>query len=262
MSANQTVDPEEIAELIARCKLTLSVSEFHGSLVGYICAGGRFPHNDVLAAIELEPDPAPSADEPSEPSPDLALREPTLDDLLGDAGARVRNAVEKYGRSVTVYRSQAAGRPKMDAGNTMSADDGGDAADAPDLSDATDAGYATQDSDVEAAGAEVMGIAADAEVRSVTDTVTKDGGTGSNGTGSDGTGSEHATATDPDESGRTENRKSASGPSRASKIRAHSRARIRFSRRSRGGTAKSMAEETGQAPGPATSAGSDHSGDG
>jgi uncharacterized protein YgfB (UPF0149 family) len=63
MPANQTVDPEEIAELIARCKLTLSVSEFHGSLVGYICAGGRFPHKDVLAAIELEPDPAPSADE-------------------------------------------------------------------------------------------------------------------------------------------------------------------------------------------------------
>ena len=50
---------------------------------------------------------APSADEPSEPSPDLALREPTLDDLLGDAGARVRSAVEKHGRSV--HRLPVAG---------------------------------------------------------------------------------------------------------------------------------------------------------
>lgn len=63
MSANQTVDPEEIAELIGRCKLALSVSEFHGALVGYISAGGRFPHGSVLGALELEPDPAPTPDE-------------------------------------------------------------------------------------------------------------------------------------------------------------------------------------------------------
>lgn len=63
MSANQTVDPEEIAELIARCKLSVSVSEFHGALVGYLSAGGHFPHGSVLAALELEPDPAPGADE-------------------------------------------------------------------------------------------------------------------------------------------------------------------------------------------------------
>lgn len=66
---------------------------------------------------------APSADEPPEPSPDLALREPTLDDLLGDAGVRVRSAVEKHGRSVTVYRSQAAGTTEVDVAN---ATDGGD----------------------------------------------------------------------------------------------------------------------------------------
>ena len=63
MPANQTVDPEDIAELIERCKLSTSVSEFHGSLVGYISAGGRFPHGSVLEALQLEPDPAPSADE-------------------------------------------------------------------------------------------------------------------------------------------------------------------------------------------------------
>jgi uncharacterized protein YgfB (UPF0149 family) len=63
MSANQTVDPEDIAELIGRCKLAMSVSEFHGALVGYISAGGRFPHGSVLSALELEPDPAPTADE-------------------------------------------------------------------------------------------------------------------------------------------------------------------------------------------------------
>ena len=68
---------------------------------------------------------APSADEPSEPSPDLALREPTLDDLLGDAGVRVRSAVEKHGRSVTVYRSQAAGTPSVDVAATTA--DGSDA---------------------------------------------------------------------------------------------------------------------------------------
>ena len=63
MPANQTVDPEDIAELIECCKLSTSVSEFHGSLVGYISAGGRFPHGSVLEALQLEPDPAPSADE-------------------------------------------------------------------------------------------------------------------------------------------------------------------------------------------------------
>ncbi|MGE7137215.1 UPF0149 family protein [Luteibacter sp. NPDC031894] len=63
MPANQTVDPEDIAELIGRCKLATSVSEFHGSLVGYISAGGRFSHGSVLDALQIEPDPAPSADE-------------------------------------------------------------------------------------------------------------------------------------------------------------------------------------------------------
>ena len=238
----------------------------------------------------------PSAGEPSEPSPDLALREPTLDDLLGDAGARVRSAVEKYGRSVTVYRSQAAGTPAVDAATTTSAADGRDAmdaayvTDADDVRDATDVGHATKLTAAEAAGAEVSGaeasgaeaIGADAGVGPVSDTVTKDGtgtATGRGGTatgrgrtgGSDRTGSdlsgrgdtdgEHATATEPNGPGRTVNGKTASGPSRGSKIRAHSRARIRFSRRSRGGTAKSITEDAGREPGPATSAGSDRSGD-
>jgi phosphatidylglycerophosphate synthase len=261
---------------------------------------------------------APSADEPSEPSPDLALREPTLDDLLGDAGARVRSAVGKYGRSVTVYRSQAAGAPEVDATDTTSTDDG---TDAPDVKETTDAAYATEVTDAEAdsreangtagaevngaasaeangaptaevtdvAGAEVIGTNADAEVRSVNDTATKVGGSGSGGPGGDpggsggsgrdpagsggpgrdpagsgGTNGEHATGPEPDGPSRAENAERASGPSRGSKIRAHSRARIRFSRRSRGGTAKSMAEDAGRGPGsgPATSAGSDQSDDG
>jgi uncharacterized protein YgfB (UPF0149 family) len=63
MSANQTVDPEEIAELIGRCKLAMSVSEFHGALVGYISAGGSFPHGSVLQALEVEPDQPPTKDE-------------------------------------------------------------------------------------------------------------------------------------------------------------------------------------------------------
>ncbi|MDF4003797.1 UPF0149 family protein [Luteibacter sp. PPL552] len=63
MPANTTVDPEDIAELIGRCKLATSVSEFHGSLVGYISAGGSFPGDSVLDALKFEPDPAPTADE-------------------------------------------------------------------------------------------------------------------------------------------------------------------------------------------------------
>lgn len=63
MSANQTVAPEDIVELIGRCKLGVSVSEFHGSLVGYLSAGGHFRHDAVLEALELEPDPALTADE-------------------------------------------------------------------------------------------------------------------------------------------------------------------------------------------------------
>ena len=233
---------------------------------------------------------APSADEPSEPSPDLALREPTLDDLLGDAGVRVRSAVEKHGRSVTVYRSQAAGTPAVGAATTTSGHDGRDATDGADVRDVTDAGYATEVTDAEAtgpqvvaeaAGAEVVSTAADAEVPSVNDrvtthsiddTATNDGGIGTTGNGSDGTTGDrtgggstnaaHPTATEPDGSWRADNGDSASARSRASKIRAHSRARIRFSRRSRAGTAKSRAEETGQVPGPATTAGSDNSGEG
>jgi uncharacterized protein len=64
MSANQTVDPEEIAELIGRCKLATSVSEFHGSLVGFISAGGHLSSQDsLLTALAFEADPAPTADE-------------------------------------------------------------------------------------------------------------------------------------------------------------------------------------------------------
>jgi uncharacterized protein YgfB (UPF0149 family) len=63
MSANQTVDPEDIADLIARCNLGTSVSEFHGSLVGFISAGGAFTAGNVLAALSFEADPAPNADE-------------------------------------------------------------------------------------------------------------------------------------------------------------------------------------------------------
>ena len=63
MSANQTVDPEEIADLIGRCKLATTVSEFHGSLVGYLSAGGQFIHGSVLDALQLEADPAPTTDE-------------------------------------------------------------------------------------------------------------------------------------------------------------------------------------------------------
>ncbi|MGN6090750.1 MAG: UPF0149 family protein [Luteibacter jiangsuensis] len=63
MPANQTVDPEDIAELIGRCKLATSVSEFHGSLVGYISAGGRFGAGSLLDDLKFEPDPAPTADE-------------------------------------------------------------------------------------------------------------------------------------------------------------------------------------------------------
>ena len=222
---------------------------------------------------------ASSADEPSEPSPDIALREPTLDDLLGDAGARVRSAVGKYGRSVTVYRSQAAGAPNVDAATMTTAYGSRDATDAADIGDDTDAGHATEVIaaeapgttvvGAEAPGVEVIGTAADADVSSGNHTVTKDGGTGGTGgertrgnrIGRGGSGG-RASGTEPGGRWRAETGESASGRSRASKIRAHSRARLRFTRRSRGGSAKSMAEETGPAPGPATSSGSDPGGDG
>ena len=120
---------------------------------------------------------ASSADEPSEPSPDLALREPTLDDLLGDAGARVRSAVGKYGRSVTVYRSQAAGTPNVDAATMTTAYGSRDATDAADIGDDTDAGHATEviaarrparrSSVRRRTGVEVIGTATDADVSSV-----------------------------------------------------------------------------------------------
>jgi uncharacterized protein len=63
MPAEMTVDPEDIAELIGRCNLATTVSEFHGSLVGYISAGGPFPAGSVLDALKLEADPSPTAGE-------------------------------------------------------------------------------------------------------------------------------------------------------------------------------------------------------
>lgn len=63
MSGKQTVVPQDIANLIERCKLATTVSEFHGSLVGYLSAGGRFMHGSVLDALQLAADPAPTAHE-------------------------------------------------------------------------------------------------------------------------------------------------------------------------------------------------------
>jgi len=102
MSANQTVDPEDIAELIGRCSLSVTVSEFHGSLVGYLAAGGRFHHGgSVLDALELKPDPAPTADERAmlvrlRHQTDEWLAEPdmTFSPWLPDDDAPIRERVE------------------------------------------------------------------------------------------------------------------------------------------------------------------------
>ena len=63
MSANLPVDPEDIAELIGRCNLATSVSAFHGSLVGFISAGGHIHKGTLLDALAFEAAPAPTADE-------------------------------------------------------------------------------------------------------------------------------------------------------------------------------------------------------
>lgn len=70
--------------------------------------------NDAPATLSAEVSPPVDRGtvEPDAASPvELALGEPILDDLMGDAGGRLRDAVEQPGRSVTVYTSQSALEP-------------------------------------------------------------------------------------------------------------------------------------------------------
>lgn len=61
------------------------------------------PEASVSAMNEMRGD-----DRPNSVTSDLTLREPTLDDLLGDTGARVRHAVTHRIRGVNVYTSRHA----------------------------------------------------------------------------------------------------------------------------------------------------------
>ena len=47
----------ELTRALATLRLGMGASDLHGSLTGYLCAGGRAGADDWPAALELEPDP-------------------------------------------------------------------------------------------------------------------------------------------------------------------------------------------------------------
>lgn len=46
----------EFAEAVARAKLGIDPAELHGSVAGYLCAGGAAHSHDLLSALQLESD--------------------------------------------------------------------------------------------------------------------------------------------------------------------------------------------------------------
>jgi uncharacterized protein YgfB (UPF0149 family) len=51
----------ELARALESLRLGMSASDLHGSLTGYLCAGGRAGEGDWPAALEIEPDPKMAA---------------------------------------------------------------------------------------------------------------------------------------------------------------------------------------------------------
>ena len=77
----QTPDYEVLEAALARAKLGVSPADLHGSITGYLCAGGYGCAHELLAALALEGDEAGAADD--------ALHG-LLDRLAGDISRRLR----------------------------------------------------------------------------------------------------------------------------------------------------------------------------
>jgi uncharacterized protein YgfB (UPF0149 family) len=98
VTASQPITHAQLGELLAALRFGVDPSDLHGSLTGYLCAGGHADAHDWLAALRLETDAAASAAAASAAPLQQLFRECAdwLDDpdtafepLLPDAGTPV-----------------------------------------------------------------------------------------------------------------------------------------------------------------------------
>lgn len=64
-SSCQRMNHRELADTLTRLQLGVSASDLHGSLTGYLCAGGQAGAADWLDALALDADLADGQDDPS-----------------------------------------------------------------------------------------------------------------------------------------------------------------------------------------------------
>jgi len=76
----QTPSYENLEAALARAKLGVSPADLHGSVTGYLCAGGHGRAHELLAALALEGEEAGTADE----------LHALLDAIAGDVSHRLR----------------------------------------------------------------------------------------------------------------------------------------------------------------------------
>lgn len=81
MSTAEPIGYEELDQVVAHLRLSIPASELHGSLCGFLAAGGRPGKRQVLAALQLEPADATVSDADQDVLDQLARQS---DDELAD----------------------------------------------------------------------------------------------------------------------------------------------------------------------------------
>ena len=61
VTATQPITHAQLGQLLANLRFGIDPSDLHGSLTGYLCAGGRADARGWLAALELKPDDSAAA---------------------------------------------------------------------------------------------------------------------------------------------------------------------------------------------------------
>ncbi|HEV7489737.1 MAG TPA: UPF0149 family protein [Rhodanobacteraceae bacterium] len=82
----------ELAHALKTLRLGMGASDLHGSLTGYLCAGGSAGADEWPAALEIEPDPigsAPINPDSTKPASGTKLQHETLRRLYRDCRAQL-----------------------------------------------------------------------------------------------------------------------------------------------------------------------------
>jgi uncharacterized protein YgfB (UPF0149 family) len=61
VTATLPITHAQLGQLLANLRFGIDPSDLHGSLTGYLCAGGRADARGWLAALELQPDDSAAA---------------------------------------------------------------------------------------------------------------------------------------------------------------------------------------------------------